>query len=202
MKISRLISSLICGFLISACASSPKAARHIATDENDVQKMTGFNLLETNGNYQKFSFRDQGDFLVSKTGFSHRKDAIDFCKSNPGYDLSNWVLPGVMTMSSLPFDDLRRNNLIDSKVLDGSRTLSGDLRSGLIFWIKGKTAKEEVQISKGSDLVYEMLNGCGPGCDGVEALALINQKLKTVGEQPRAPLAICTSEVLQQNLNK
>lgn len=193
---------LISGFLVAACASSPPAPRRVASDEKDVQQISGFVLLETNDKLQRFAFRDQGEFLVSKTGFSRRIDAVDFCRAVPGFDLSDWVLPGVMTITSLPFEDVRKNNIVDANVLDGSKTMSGEGRGGLIFWIKGKTVPEEAQISKKPDLVYAMMNGCGPNCQGVEALSAVNAKLKTIGKPALFPVAICTSESLQKNLGQ
>jgi hypothetical protein len=176
--------------------------------EDDVQemagKMSGFQKVETKEACERFLFRDQGDFIISKAGFSNRADAVNFCKSMPGYELSDWLLPGIMTMSGLPlsFNNIRKNNVIDFNVLDGSNTLSGEARSGLIFWVKGKTAEEEAQFSKGTDVVYTMLNGCGPNCEDFESLAEINTKLKLIGQAPVAPLAICTSKTLQENLDK
>lgn len=174
----------------------------LSSHADERQMMSGFLKQEETEQYQKFAFRDEGTFLVSQAGFLRRDEALEFCKSIEGFELSDWLLPWVMTISGLPFSELHKNNVIEVEVLDGNHTLSGRNRSGLIFWIQGRKASEEMQLAQGSDSVYAMLNGCGPNCDAVESLAKINAKLVLKGRAVQKPLAICVSQELKSKMSQ
>src|SRR5688572_23323362 len=77
------------------------------------QAMGGFKSVEKTKVFEKFEFRDHGEFLISNEEFSTRQQALDFCKKHPDYELADWRLLGVMVMSGLHFDGLRKNAIID-----------------------------------------------------------------------------------------
>lgn len=186
--------------LLNSCAGSPGKNRHTASNEASVQSLVGFQLLEKNERFQKFKYREEGEFIISKNLFQSRDEAFQFCRSHAGYKLSDPILPLLLSMSSLPFYDLQLNNLINSEVLGDQQNPSEKTRSGIIFWVRSKRDEEKAALHKAKDIVYELLDGCGPGCDGFEPLSRINEKLKTMGQPPRAIPAICASKKLEEIL--
>lgn len=191
---------LLSAGLIS-CATETLQKRAVASDPG-VQSMAGFQMVATDEKFQKFTYQERGHFLISNAKFQTRAEAAAFCRSYPGFELSEWLFPGIMTMSTLPFDDLRANNRVEKSVLGGEQTLGGNPVSGTLFWIRGKTSHQEAQLSAHPDMVYEMLDGCGPGCEGIEQLSAINTRLRQAGQPVKNPQAICTDQRLQANLSK
>ncbi|MGZ3668901.1 MAG: hypothetical protein ACXVB9_19925 [Bdellovibrionota bacterium] len=186
--------------VLSSCSMTETRVPSSA-EENyaGVRELSGIIAKDKTDRFQRYAFRDQGAFLISTAGFTARTDAIAFCAGQQGYRLSTWILPGVLTMQSLPFTDLRRNNIVEDNVIDG-----GDegAASGVLFWVVGKDDKEEAQFKPNTDLIYTMLNGCGPGCDAVVRLSVVNAKLKKLGKAAISPRAICTSNELEASLQK
>jgi len=186
---------------LSSCSIAETPRAPSSTEENyaGVRELSGIISKDKTDKFQRYAFRDQGAFLISNAGFTTRTDALAFCSGQEGYRLSTWILPGVLTMQSLPFSDLRRNNNVEDNVIDGGDEGSA---SGVLFWVLGKDDKEEAQFKPNLDLIYTMLNGCGPGCDAVVRLSGVNAKLKKLGKAPISPRAICTSSDLEASLQK
>ena len=180
--------------LASSCSSQSRQPSSAHASDPESQAMMGFKLEKKTPQFQLFSFRDQGMFLISTVGFTSRKEAIDFCADKESFELSGYLLPGVMTMSGLPFAELQESNLTKEKVLGG--------RSGLVFWILGKEGDEEKTLRRFPDSLYAMLDGCGPGCDATVPLSEVNTSLKRLGKSTLAPRAICVSFGLRDSLNK
>ena len=198
LKMSTLV--FIAMSLFISCASHPKLRN--PSSENTAQTMRGFLFVEKNDQYQKFAFRDEGFFLISNSTFATRQEAINFCSKVQGYELSSWLMPLVMAMGSLPFEDLRINNVVGEAVLSGEKTMSGEDRTGVIFWVKEKTPEKDHLYDGKSDLLYAMLDGCGPNCDQLESLSDINLKLKKLGKPTIAPQAICVDQELKKIDNR
>jgi hypothetical protein len=205
MSFRQILAGLCLGVL-AACANEPnKQVRMVAMVPSDpgVQAMAGFQMVSMDDRSQKFSYQEHGYFLISNKRFQTRAEASAFCRSFPGYELSEWLLPALMTVSTLPFDDLRMNNRVERPVLSGEHTLGGNPVTGTLFWVRGKTIRQEKELTAHPDMVYEMLDGCGAGCEGIEPLSAVNSRLRQTGWQTSVnPQAVCTEPTLEKKISK
>lgn len=156
-----------------------------ATDAHSgVRRMIGIEDLESNRTYEKFSWRGEETFLISRRNFSKRQEAVRFCAGFNGYKLGKPGLSMLLTMAGLPFDHLRKSNMIEEKVLSG--------RSGLIFWVSADAQLPERALEQFDDAVWVLLDGCGPNCSGVAPLSEVNKALENAGQPARRIPAICS----------
>lgn len=170
----------------------------LAQDSASQRAQMGFILKEETSSFRRYSFREQGEFLISKQAFSLRKAAFDFCQSHKGFELSTLTLPAVMGMAGLPFPEIESSCIVKEKVLSGEGYGFGVLRSGLIFWAKGENADEEKKLSVGPDVAIEFRDGCGDLCSFAEPLSTINKRLADLGKPTRTIPAICVDEKLKK----
>ncbi len=187
--------SLSCAIFVTACAThdTPRTPSAVKTPEQVLQESKGFVLKERHAEFLRYSFRDQGEFLISTQGFKNRPQAEGFCSVRDGFELSDFSLPGLMAKTSFPFSELKRSNAVSQRVLSRSR-------SGLLFWIKGSTVDEEASISQHFDNVLELYDDCKVNCTGIGRLKAINGRIAQRRGKAKLPHAICVSSKLKRKL--
>ena len=190
----QLILPVTCAVLLASCSGqdtrSPSAVK---TPEQVMQENRGFVLKETHAEFLRYSFRDQGEFLISTQGFKNRPQAEGFCSVREGFELADFSLPGLMAKANFPFSDLKRSNGVKQRVLSKSR-------SGLLFWVKGTNIDEESAIGKKFDNVLEVYDNCRTNCTGIARLSAINSRITDRMGIAKEPQAICVSSRLKREL--
>jgi hypothetical protein len=184
--------------LLAGCVSQKSSEREpsaVKPPQQALAEKRGYTLEEKNSEFLRFSFKDQGDFIVSTKGYRSRPLAEGFCSVREGYTLSDLSLPQLMMKSSVPIEELRKQNAVSQKVLNRGR-------SGFLFWVKGSTVDEEASISGRFDNVLELYEDCRLDCLKIGRLSLINSRISDRRGKPREPLAICISQRLKQQLSK
>ena len=170
----------------------------------DMRQMLGFPDVGSDADSDVFAYREEGKFLISKQAFASRKEAVKFCESKPGYHLTEGMLPGVLIMSSLPFESLRKHMIVDAEVIGRSGT-----RSGVVTWVTFDLSKipadykprfEEApvfEMLKGGEYYLSFTNGDGGSGGGFESTAGLNERLKAAGLPAIKMPAICVDEQLR-----
>ena len=191
----QLVVTLACATLLFACASqeTPREPAAIKPAETVLQESKGFVLKERHAQFLRYSFRDQGEFLISTKGFKNRPQAEGFCSVVKGFELADMNLPGLMAKAAFPFADLKRSNSVKQPLLSRSHT-------GLLFWIKGITVDEEASIGQHFDNVLEVYDDCKTNCTGIGRLKAINGRITQRMGKAKLPQAICVSSALKRKL--
>ena len=192
--ITKILSLLIAVSFVSSVARAEGDEMQMSPSDAATQKAAGFLLKETTNKYQKFSFRDLGNFIISKDKFQTRAAALAFCQSQEGYDLETTLMALGLTFTGLPFADLQASSFVMQPVI-GSQN-----QSGIIFWIKGQSPEEEAALAAKPDMVYAFENGCGEGCGEPASLSEINSRLQTLKKPTLSIQAICADADLRKNL--
>ncbi len=194
----KIAALALAAFLIQGCSSQPAGEREPSAIKPPQQAMAekhGYTLRESNSDFLRFSFRDQGDFLISKKGFRNRPLAEGFCSVRKDYELTDITLPELLSRSDFPIEELRKQNRVRKGVLSQGK-------AGYLFWVKGATVEEEARLSRTFDSVLEFHSNCKANCTRITRLKPINDRLVSKLARRKEPLAICISPNLKKRLTK
>ena len=176
-------------YIFAALLSLGLSAQAMASD---------FTKIDENAVAATYSFRDWGNFKVSKAGISNRNEAASFCASGSGYAVPGFFFPYLVAFLGMPIPELQRN-IVKAEVLESEGF--AHLYSGVIFFVKGETAEEEARLSQKPDMVWGLTSGNGEGTT-LDSLAAINGRLAGLNQPTTSLSAICVSEKLDAAIKK
>ncbi|NQZ02242.1 MAG: hypothetical protein HRT45_16415 [Bdellovibrionales bacterium] len=163
----------------------------------DVRKHFGITDVVTERNdIELYNFREQGEFAISKSGFSSLSDAAAFCASLNTADQEapfSVVTVGLslgLTFMGLPFDNLHEASVVDVPVLE-----SDGFRTGVVFW-----TLEDGQPTT-DNVITAFTDGNGAGAGGMQNVEELNKRLAEQGEGPVNVPVICVDENLETALD-
>lgn len=194
LSVSALLGFVV--LILTGCAGQQETREPAAikTPVQVMQEKQGFVLKERNEEFQRYAFRDQGEFLISNRGFKNRPQAEGFCSVREGFELSDSGLPNLLAKDISAFGDLKKSNAVGQRVL-------GRNRSGLVFWVKGNNIDQEARIGNNFDTVLEIYDNCsGSQCTGTNRLSKINERLLNLRGKSKMPQAVCVSAKLKRKL--
>ena len=194
----RIRLALGLGFLalLQGCSSQPASQREpsaVRPPQQILQEKFGYTLKERHAEFLRYSFKSDGEFLISAKGFKYRPAAEGFCSIRPGFELADRTLVDQLMKAKFPFDDAKKGSFVSSPVLSRGH-------SGYVFWVKGSSVDEEAAIASRFDHVLELLDDCRRECSGIARLGAINSRLVSRQGREREPHAICVSESLKRRL--
>lgn len=193
---NRLALCLGLTIMAAGCSTQERSEREpsaVKPPQQALAEKRGYTLEEKHADFLRFSFKGQGDFLISTKGFRSRPLAEGFCSVREGYTLADFSLPQLMAKADVPIEELRKQNSVSQRVLSRGR-------SGYLFWVKGSTVDEEASISNRFDNVLELYTDCRVDCLKIGRLSAINSRITDMRGKRKEPLAICISQRLKRQL--
>lgn len=203
MKLSSLLSIVILHASLAHARVQEPLTQEAA---KSIREMYGILDLGTEGDAEAFSFRQNGKFLVSHQTFASQPEAQAYCVAKSGYQLTQGLIPGVITMMGLPFVNLREQMIVKTRSIPESR--SG---TGVIAWVRvdltkipqGHKLSEQEQKTfdqiRSGDFVLAWVDGAGGSDDGYKSVSAINAALTAAGKSSVAMSAICVEDKLEKD---